>query len=274
MSPAGTTRQVSKVIEKTLIQSGLESKILDLGNKKQKLSFLREAASLNSGDCLWIGSPVYSGHAVWPILELLGQLPMVKGVMAVPFVTYGFVKTGFSLLELGEILSSKGFLLAGAAQVLAVHSLALTEENPLGTGHPNKDDLAKIEELASFVTKQQKLSIPSLITLDTLDYQADDHPLRGKKGDINQLKTSREIPTIDESICTNCGICAENCPMDNIDGVNKPVGHDCIFCMNCLRLCPDEAVKHPGKSIFAGKVKELFATTNEPSETRTFYSQS
>lgn len=271
MSPAGTTRQVSKAVESRIAESGSDCRVLDLGNSNDKSDFLSEVASLRSGDCLWIGSPVYFGHALWPILELLEQLPLVEGVMAVPFVTYGFVKTGFSLLELGELLTGKGFLLAGAAQVLAVHSMVLTETHPLGVEHPNKGDLAHIEELVDFVTKQQGSSSPSLITLDTLNYQAEDHPLMGDKWDIEKLKTCRESPTVDEAICENCGVCAKNCPMDNMDGTKKPMGHDCIFCMNCLRLCPNDAVKHPGKSIFAEKVKELFAMSNEPSETRIFY---
>lgn len=51
--------------------------------------------------------------------------------------------------------------------------------------------------------------------------------------------------------CTGCGLCARNCPMNNInleDG--KPVwGKDCTHCMACICYCPCKAIEYGKKSV-------------------------
>jgi NAD-dependent dihydropyrimidine dehydrogenase PreA subunit len=49
--------------------------------------------------------------------------------------------------------------------------------------------------------------------------------------------------TIDEKNCTGCGLCVENCPMDNIDlNASPPVLGSCIYCTTCEAVCPSGAV--------------------------------
>lgn len=45
--------------------------------------------------------------------------------------------------------------------------------------------------------------------------------------------------------CTNCGICAEKCPVQAIDKDNskKVDGKACISCMRCVAVCPQGARK-------------------------------
>ncbi|MFX1295260.1 MAG: ATP-binding protein [Promethearchaeota archaeon] len=54
-------------------------------------------------------------------------------------------------------------------------------------------------------------------------------------------------PEIDESECTGCGTCVENCPAEVIameDDIAKIVNpDDCTECGVCEENCPSEAIK-------------------------------
>jgi adenylylsulfate reductase subunit B len=55
-------------------------------------------------------------------------------------------------------------------------------------------------------------------------------------------------PIIDEEKCTQCGICADVCPVDVFFGSeDKKVptvtyGDDCFFCSACILECPVDAI--------------------------------
>jgi menaquinone-dependent protoporphyrinogen IX oxidase len=70
-SPAGTTRHVVQVIMKTLDSLGYKHRVSDLGNRDDLLKLNSKTNDLVKGCCLWIGSPVYAGHAVPPIMDFI-----------------------------------------------------------------------------------------------------------------------------------------------------------------------------------------------------------
>lgn len=50
---------------------------------------------------------------------------------------------------------------------------------------------------------------------------------------------------VDKDVCTNCNLCIENCPSENIiksRGFPK-FGYDCTLCMSCASICPVDAIK-------------------------------
>lgn len=70
-------------------------------------------------------------------------------------------------------------------------------------------------------------------------------------------KLSRNITTTGE--CKKCGLCLRNCPKSNITFEN---GHaiihsNCIQCMRCIYICPENAVLYKGKKIKQTQKKML-----------------
>ncbi len=56
------------------------------------------------------------------------------------------------------------------------------------------------------------------------------------------------VRKIDQSLCSNCGRCVENCPMDvfRMDPDNKVIFikylRDCMSCFLCEIECPEKAI--------------------------------
>ncbi|MCM1521906.1 MAG: EFR1 family ferrodoxin [Muribaculaceae bacterium] len=53
---------------------------------------------------------------------------------------------------------------------------------------------------------------------------------------------------IDESRCTQCGVCSQVCPIDNITYTPYPeIGERCLTCGACRHNCPSNAIRYRGE---------------------------
>ncbi len=61
------------------------------------------------------------------------------------------------------------------------------------------------------------------------------------------------MPWVNKEVCTGCGMCVEECPVDAIqqqaDGLAEINEAECIRCGRCHDVCPQEAVRHDGERI-------------------------
>jgi len=170
-SPAGTTRHVAEVIKSTLENTGCSSEIFDLGNCEDCQRLKSAQNSFKAGDCLWIGSPVYTYHALPRVTEFIANLTRDRGVFAVPFVTWGAVSSGLALFEMGQQLEGKGYHLAGAAKIAALHSLLWQVENPLAQGRPDGIDDVLIRDLVKKVQAKINSGRFETCSVEDLSYQ-------------------------------------------------------------------------------------------------------
>jgi ferredoxin len=258
-SPAGTTRRVARQIEQTLSGLGAEVNILDLGLSGRRGAFMEMVASMDQGDCLFVGAPVYRDVAPPPVMDFIEALPEVREGAAVPFVTWGAVTTGVALWQMGRSLQKKGFALAGAAAVVAEHCMMWQSETASGAGRPDAEDLQKVDGFTREIFDRLGSRGLTSIELAALDYQPAPHAEEMKQK-IEQAWMI--VPkTVDEEKCTECGICEEQCPVDAVRLSPKPVfGDACFDCFNCVRLCPEEAIDTP---LTAEKIEAHIAQLKE-----------
>lgn len=246
-SPAGSTRHVAKIIAEALKEEGCKLKLIDFEDKKDCDATISTAKDdLVKRHCLWIGSPVYAWHAS-PIIErFISQLPEGKGSYAVPFVTWGASSSGIALPEMGQMLAKKGYSILGAAKIVAVHSVMMCwSDQPLGKGHPDARDDNMIRELVKIVTSGLQQSDPTLLPVDELNYQPTDFQQKAQEMSIDVAKESLLKLEVNTDLCNQCGVCSEECPVQAIDLDPFPRlrWSDCIYCHNCVRLCPEGAFK-------------------------------
>jgi ferredoxin len=236
---------VSGVIEKQFQALGTDVWVLDLGECKDGAKEISRQIEDSKGNrCLFIGSPVYASHAVPPVMDCIAGLTGNTGAFAVPFVTWGGACSGISLFEMGKELLNKGITVLGAAKILAVHSMMWRLENPLGKGHPDADDDQMVEDLVNQIYHKLHSDTPKGIQLDDLAYQSKENHLEMEKVSLEVAKAHMPIREIDTALCNQCQICEEACPTDAITLTPYPeFGHGCVFCFNCVKQCPEQAIK-------------------------------
>ncbi|MDM8522228.1 EFR1 family ferrodoxin [Desulfococcaceae bacterium HSG8] len=271
-SPAGTTKKVADFIAETLTKGGHDVESSDLSVVKSEDIFNSASNRLKKGDCLWIGSPVYACHIVPPVEDFLSNLPKAEGAFAVPFVTYGAVTSGIGLYEMARLLTERGYRIPGAAKILAVHSLLWSSKSPLGNGHPGPDDEKLIKKLIESVS--DKISNPDAENFadpEVLNYQPGKVRDHAKAWNLAALRQAMPPTKLDDEKCTECGICAEKCPVQNISLNPLPkLGDNCLFCFNCIRYCDPGALTNESLGVLEGMIRDRVNEYGEPAETKIF----
>ena len=100
-------------------------------------------------------------------MDFISGLPAIGNCCGVPFITYGAVTSGMALYEIGQMLPKRKLKIPGAVKVPALHSMMWMFQNPLGEGHPNKEDEKMINDLVKAV--HEKIS-----RHDTVNYLTPD----------------------------------------------------------------------------------------------------
>jgi ferredoxin/flavodoxin len=169
-------------------------------------------------------------------------LPQQTGKPAFVFNTFGAV-SGRTLGLLEEAVTSKGF------NVLTGHSLRMPENYPpmiaRGMGarsSPNEKRLRKfdtfisdlrrlLERLARERIEARRVSVGFLNSVLPLK------PRTSARKDMGEK-------FVDDSLCTECGICQDNCPCEAIRLQPKPQFdvNRCYGCWRCYNLCPAHAI--------------------------------
>ncbi|HDS15642.1 MAG TPA: 4Fe-4S dicluster domain-containing protein [Proteobacteria bacterium] len=269
-SPAGTTRLVGRVLENFLREQGPVG-VCELGcNPSAEADFLREIKDAAGRRLLFVGSPVYSSHALPPVMEFIARLPVKPDAWAVPFATWGGATSGLALEEMAEALAARGYKLAGAAKILALHSLMWEAADPVGAGQPDVAAERMMLELVRVVTENLRRDRPPVLSQELLRYQS--AAAREDMRKLNLQIARKILPSrvVDEQRCSGCGVCVNSCPVAALSLQPFPVfGENCILCFNCVRLCPEKALVADLRPIHA-RVRERAERYAETPATQIF----
>lgn len=253
ISPAGTTRHVAQVIRDELSAHNRQSVILDLGDRKCIADINNLQTAVAQEACLFIGSPVYACHAVPAVMNFITTLNTGSGCCCVPFVTWGAVTSGLALSEMSLLLEAKGYPVAGAAKIIAEHSLLWSAHNPLGKGRPNADDDRSIRAMVQNIVAAADAGTIKFLPAAALNYQPEF--LQKTMASLSLAAVKKVLPQISVAgeLCTRCGACVAACPADAIRLAPLPEFRSaCIACYNCLRACPEHALQADFSQMEAG----------------------
>lgn len=218
-SPTGGTKKVVNCLIGTL-----ETEVTTVDLTNSKLDF--NAVSLMKEDVAVISVPSYGGRVPAVAIERLGKIHG-NDARAVLVCVYGNRAYEDTLVELEDAAKQAGFQVIAAVSAVAEHSIA----RQFAAGRPDAQDAAHLSSFAKQI--QHKLSEGDRSEPDI----PGNRPYKKAGGAGMVPKPTKE--------CTNCGVCAAECPVQAIDKKDpKKVDEKaCISCMRCIAVCPQDARK-------------------------------
>ncbi|WP_419026060.1 EFR1 family ferrodoxin [Emergencia sp.] len=192
--------------------------------------------SFSAGDLVVFGTPVYAGKMPNKLLSFVQNSFKGNEAAAIPLVTFGNRSFDNGLAELTQVLDDDGFRIVSAAAVASQHAFS----DSLAAGRPDKEDLKLLSELA--VKTVQRIESESAFSLLSIPGDAEAAYYRPLGLDGQPAVFLKAKPKTDTTKCTDCGICAQNCPMGSINPAKtSEVTGICIKCHACVNKCPEDA---------------------------------
>jgi ferredoxin/flavodoxin len=272
-SPAGSTGAVAEHIAGTIAgKCNLPCKVIDFTLPKMR----KEQYSFDENDLVIFGMPTYAGRIPNKALPFVHTLFEGNGALAVSLVTFGNRSFDSSLTELTQELSTRGFRVVAAGAWVCRHVFS----HKIAAGRPDALDRAEMDVFADEVFRRlTSLDADGGRRSKTLDVDrgqcskesAEEEwkspVIRGgepvapyyipKGEDGEPAKFLKAKPLTDTAKCTNCGICAEVCPMGSVSKENyADVPGICIKCQACVLKCP-EGAKYWDDAAFLSHVRML-----------------
>lgn len=234
-SPSGTTRKTAEALSESF---GLPVDDADL------LHDPSVTRRFGADELVIFCLPVFAGRLPEFCPKLLSQFTG-SDTPALAVVVYGNRDYEDALLELADLLKSRGFVLAGAAAAVAQHSIFPA----VAAGRP---DAADIEKLHSFAA-----SAAEKIRLSAGPEDLGEFPIPGN----HPYRKLTNVPMHPRatSACIQCGTCASVCPTGAIPLENGRITDRslCISCTACIKACPVDARGFGGPVFAIGS--KLFA---------------
>lgn len=219
-SPCGGTLKVARALTRGMPIGGREHNLTLPGQRQLPLSFGPE-------DLAVFSFPVYGGHVPAGVSEQVFQLLSGRQTPAVLVAVYGNREFEGAFLDLQKLAEGRGFRPVAAAAAVAEHSIA-----PLVAAHrPDHEDLAALENFGRQI--YERLSAQA--DLESFFFEA-------PGAEPNRPPSEPLRPEADPALCTECGQCPPVCPVEAIpETAPMSTGPDCICCMACVKICPEEA---------------------------------
>ncbi len=242
-SPTGGTKKVTDIITKTW---GMPVNEMDLTNAGTDY----DALSLKKEDIAVIAVPSYGGRVPALAAQRISKMHGNQARCVIVCV-YGNRAYEDTLIELSDIAEKSGFKVIAAVAAIAEHSIM----HQYAAGRPDAKDQQELQNFAAKILEKingngAEASTPEI---------PGNHPYK-KAGGAGLVPKAG-------SKCTNCGLCAENCPAQAISKENLKAtdSKKCISCMRCVVKCPQSARKVNGAMVSAAALamKKACSTRKE-----------
>ncbi|MDD7289263.1 MAG: 4Fe-4S binding protein [Clostridiales bacterium] len=225
-----TKKVVTRIARRLADQSGAPLQTFDFTLPQVR----REPKQFGEGDLVVFGTPVYAGRVPNLLIKYVASV-QGNGALAVPVVCYGNRNYDDALMELSLTLEAGGFTTLAAAAFSCQHAFSRTQ----AAGRPDTSDLTIAGGFADQVWKKGEADGPISAKVKGSNPVGPYYTPRDRHGNpINILKVK---PRTTED-CTNCGLCARQCPLGSINPENaREMTGPCMKCNRCVRHCPKGA---------------------------------
>lgn len=219
-SPTGTTKKITGAIAASLADAVKgEIREVDLTEwQAREQSFVFDEA-----DILVFGYPVYAGRVPQTVQEVMSRIQGNRAP-AIPVAVYGNRDYEDALIEGVDLFMQRGCQVPAAAAFIGEHSYS----DKVAAGRPDASDLDKAKIFGQKIAEK----------IESGDFSGS----LSVKGNRPYKDPMPDMPFAPETTqaCTNCGLCAQKCPMGVIDPLDaaKVDSAGCILCCACVKICP------------------------------------
>ena len=230
------TKAYAQVIRDALADLGGSVRLFDMTSYASR----QEPPPGDDFDAFIFGFPVYADFAPSVINEWLPTLAG-NGKPCAQFFTYGARTSGYAHFHTMQLLEQADFQVMLSAEFLGRHSFNVGGWQIL-PDRPDQVDFAIATEFASLALERFSVEDPPTFRLQKpFGYNQaiatrEKQPKRAERGWTNPVRVAE--------VCSMCRDCETECPTQafNADiGLSDPA--DCIECMHCLYICPDEVIE-------------------------------
>jgi len=255
-SPEGTTKKIIERIAHGINHSTVE--IVDITNPEGR----KQPLQTSENDLLIIGVPVYFGRVQTNAIEWLHTIG-AHNTPTVCIVVYGNRAYDDALLELKDTMVKNGCNPIACAAYIGEHSFS-NSETPIAAGRPDAYDLSHAKLFGEKI-REKILSIPSINQITDITVPGDDPYV--DMIDSKKMLSSVDLIAVDNN-CSQCGVCAQYCPVGAIDSENSASidTKKCILCHICVKKCPANArtIKSDMIKNIAQRLSQTFQERKEP----------
>lgn len=234
-SATDTTKKVVTQIARRLAQqTGRPLETFDFTLPQAR----KEPKVFAPGDLVVFGTPVYAGRVPNLLIKYVASV-QGQGALAVPVVCYGNRNYDDALMELRNTLQAGGFHPVAGAAFSCQHAFSETQN----AGRPDISDLTIATGFADQVFhKVEAIADPAALSpvpVPGNDPVGPYYTPRDRHGNpINILPVRPKT----SDACTQCGLCAKQCPLGAIDPEDAhQVPGKCMKCNRCVKHCPTGA---------------------------------
>jgi len=241
----GSTLRVAERIASGLRAEGVDCELHDLRSGP-----VPDAAGYS---LIGIGFPVHWYRPPTPVTRAITDLGRLDGKPVFAFTLNGTYR-GAGLNRARRALSR-----AGGVELGAFNSYGEGHFYPyarLGAqfspGHPSTRELDAAFEFGRQLAAAHRAVRSGSLPPAPRPFDGPTHPMYALERLISGPRMTRLVYSrffrADPDRCARCGTCAKGCPVGNISWRRGDVpswGRECVLCLNCVTVCPQEAVRCP-----------------------------
>lgn len=212
-----------------------------LTNKESLVNLITES------HLIIIGYPTYSSNLPLPMQKFINNLPQQHNKNTAVFCTQSLSSSDGAIFIKNQ-LKSKGYLLQQAIHFVMSNNFytPLAKLLPAGDydkiAKRNKKASKKVKYFVSKIIKNEKLTTGDNFICHLI---GNSH----RKNYSSTIKKFNDVMYVNNK-CTNCNLCVNSCPVNNITNKNNSIqiNDNCCLCMRCYNFCPTAAINITSKS--------------------------